>query len=152
MKFGRTFGRYLYAYLIGGIVMWFCHFLFLRTLCCVIFGADYGLFAAAVVQYLGWPLIAFWVIYVSKSRDIISKQEYLHSTEGKTYSFVDDAAKILGGSVFWKEVAIVPIISIVYFIINPLLLILNLPLFFVFNLWAHVHLHRKWSQNRLRDS
>lgn len=152
MKLARTFGRYLYAYLIGGIVMWFCHFLFLRTLCCVIFGADYGLFAAAVVQYLGWPLIAFWVIYVSKSRDIISKQEYLHSTEGKTYSFVDDAAKILGGSVFWKEVAIVPIISIVYFIINPLLLILNLPLFFVFNLWAHVHLHRKWSQNRLRDS
>ena len=152
MKFGRTFARYLYAYLIGGIVMWLCHFVFLRTLCCAIFGEDYGLLAAAIVQYLCWPLIAFWMIYASKSKDIIAKQAYLSSKEGQTYAFSADVREILGGSTFWKEVAIVLILTAIYCLINPLLLIINLPLFVTFNLWSSLHLHRSWIKNRLYGS
>ena len=152
MKFGRTFARYLYAYLIGGIVMWLCHFVFLRTLCCAIFGEDYGLWAAAIVQYLCWPLIAFWMIYLSKAKDMIAKQGYLHSMEGRSYSLGADAAEILGGSTFWKEVAIVLILTAIYCLINPLLLIINLPLFVTFNLWSSLHLHRSWIKNRLYGS
>lgn len=150
MKFGRTFASYLFAYLMGGIVMWLCHFVFLRTLCCAIFGEDSGLLAAAIVQYLCWPLIAFWMIYVSKAKDITAKQEYLHQKEGKLYSFRTDAAEILRGSVFWKEVAIVLILTVIYCLINPLLLVINLPLFLIFNFWAHAHLHRIWLRDRLR--
>ena len=149
MKFGRTFASYLFAYLMGGIVMWLCHFVFLRTLCCAIFGADYGLLAAALVQYLCWPLIAFWMIYASQSKDIIAKQAYLSSKEGQTYAFSADVREILGGSTFWKEVAIVVILTALYCLINPLLLVINLPLFLIFNFWSHAHLHRKWIRNRL---
>lgn len=151
MKFGRTLARYLYAYLIGGIVMWLCHFVFLRTLCCAVFGEDYGLWAAAIVRYLCWPLIAFWMIYVSKTKDIIAKQAYLHRMEGRTYSFGTDAAEILRGSTFWKEVAVVLILTVIYCLVNPLLLIINMPLFLLFHFWSNVYLHHVWIKNRLHE-
>ena len=150
MKFGRTFASYLFAYLMGGIVMWLCHFIFLRTLCCAIFGEDYGLWAAALVQYLCWPLVAFGMIYSSKAKDIIAKQAYLNSKEGKTYSLRADVGEILRGSIFWKELAIVVILTALYCLVNPLLPVINLPLFLIFNFWAHLHLHRIWLKNRLR--
>ena len=150
MKFGRTFASYLFAYLMGGIVTWICHFVFLRTLCCAIFGEDYGLLSAAIIQYLFWPLIAFLMIYASKAKDLTAKQEYLHSKEGQVYSFRADVAEILHDSAFWKELAIVLILTVIYCLVNPLLLVINLPLFLIFNFWAHVHLHRTWFRNRLR--
>ena len=150
MKFGRTSATYLYAYLMGGLATWVCNFVFMRTLCCAIFGEDWGLFAAELIRYFCWPLIAFVMIYVSKTRDTIAKQTYLNEKEGQIYSFWADASEILRGSVFWKELLIVVALTVIYCLINPLLLFLNLPMFLVFNLGANLHLHRTWLRDRLR--
>ena len=66
MKFGRTLASYLYAYLMGGLVTWMCNFVFMRTLCCAIFGEDWGLFAAALIRYFCWPIVAFVFIYLAR--------------------------------------------------------------------------------------
>ena len=150
MKFGRTFFAYLYAYLMGGLVTWICNFVFMRTLCCAIFGEDWGLFAADLIRYLCWPLVAFVFIYVARRKDVTVKQEYLHQKEGQQYDFGTDIAEILRSPTFWKEFAIALILTAIYFLVNPLLLYINIPLFFVFNLWAYLHLHRTWLRDRLR--
>ena len=150
MKFGRTVSMYLYAYLMGGLATWVCNFIFMRTLCCAVFGEDWGLFAADLIRYFCWPLIAFVMIYISKARDAIVKQAYLNSKEGQTYSLWGDASEILRGSVFWTEVLIVVVLTVIYCLINPLLLLVNLPMFLIFNLGANLHLHRTWLRDRLR--
>ena len=150
MRFGRTLAGYLYAYLMGGLATWICNFVLMRTLCCAIFGEDWGLFAADLIRYLCWPLVAFVFIYVSRRKDVTLKQEYLHQKEGQLYRFRTDLAEILRSPVFWKEFAIAVLLTLVYCLVNPFLLFINVPLFLAFNLWAHLHLHRTWLRDRLR--
>jgi len=150
MKFGRTLAGYLYAYLMGGLVTWICNFVFMRTLCCAIFGEEWGLFAADLIRYFCWPLVAFVFIYVTRRKDVTLKQEYLHRKEGRLYSFRTDVAEILRSSAFWKEFAIAVLLTLVYCLVNPFLLFINIPLFLAFNLGAYLHLHRTWLRDRLR--
>ena len=150
MKFGRTLALYLYAYLMGGLVTWMCNFVFMRTLCCAVFGEDWGLFAAALIRYFCWPIVAFVFIYVARQKDITVKQQYLHQKEGQQYDFRVDVGEILRSSTFWKEFAIAVLLTAVYCLANPLLLYLNIPMFFIFNLGSYLHLHRIWLRDRLR--
>ena len=150
MKFGRTLAWYFYAYLMGGLVTWLCNFVFMRTLCCAIFGEDWGLFAAEWIRYLLWPFIAFWLIYTAKRKDIAAKQEYLHQKEGQLYRFRADVEEILRNPVFWKEFAIAFLLTLLYSLFNPLLMIVNIPMFLLFNFLAAVHLHRTWLRDRIR--
>ena len=151
MKFGRTLAWYFYAYLMGGLATWLCKILFMGTLCCAVLGAYWGLFAAELLRYFLWPLVAFGVIYAPKCKDIAAKQAYLHLKEGKPYCFRADAIEILRGSVFWAEFAIVFLLTLLYSFFNPLLMVMNVPMFLLFNFFASVHLHRTWLQNRIRS-
>lgn len=150
MKFGRTLAWYFYAYLMGGLAAWICKIVFMGTLCCAVFGEYWGLFVAEWLRYLLWPLVAFVAIYVPKSRNIATKQAYLHQKEGKTYCFRTDVVEILHGSVFWKEFAIAFLLTLVYSLFYSLLMVINIPMFLLFNFFASVHLHRTWIQDRIR--
>ena len=150
MKFVRTLASYLYAYLMGGLVTWICNFVFMKTLCCAVFGEDWGLFAAEIIRYLCWPVVAFVFIYLARRKDVTLKQEYLRQKEGQYYSFWTDVAEILRAPAFWKEFAIAVILTAIYWLANPLLLYINIPTFFAFNLWSYLHLHRTWLRDRLR--
>ena len=114
MKFGRTLAWYFYAYLMGGLATWICNLLFMRTLCCAVFGEDLGVFAAELLRYLLWPLVAFGVIYAPKRKDIATKQAYLHQKEGAPYRFRTDVVEILHDSAFWKEFVIVFLLTLLY--------------------------------------
>jgi hypothetical protein len=87
---------------------------------------------------------------VSRRKDVTLKQEYLHQKEGQLYRFRTDLAEILRSSAFWKEFASAVLLTLVYCLVNPLLLFINIPLFWTFNLWAYLHLHRTWLRDRLR--
>ena len=150
MKFGRTLAWYSYAYLMGGLATWISNVLFLGTLCCAVFGEYWGVLAAELLRYFLWPLVAFWVIYLPKRKDIADKQAYLHQKEGKTYCFRTDVVEILHDSMFWKEFAIAFLLTLVYSVFNPLLMVINVPMFLSFNLFSSVHLHRTWIRERIR--
>ena len=150
MKFGRTLAWYFYAYMIGGIATWISNLLFMGTLCCAVFGEYWGLLAGECIRCFLWPLVAFWVIYLPKRKDVTLKQEYLHQKEGASYCFHTDVVEILCDSVFWKEFAIAFLLTLVYALFNPLLMLINVPMFLLFNLFSLVHLHRTWIRDRFR--
>ena len=150
MKFGRTLAWYSYAYLMGGIATWICKLLFMGTLCCAVFGEYWGVFAAELLQYFLWPLVAFGVIYAPKRKDIATKQAYLHQKEGEPYCFRSDVVEIFHSSEFWKEFVIAFLLTFLYSFFNPLLMVINIPMFLLFNFFVSVHLHRTWIQNRIR--
>ena len=150
MKFGRTLAWYFYAYLIGGLVTWLCNLVFMRTLCCAILGEGWGLLVAELLRYFLWPLVAFWVIYTAKRKDVAMKQEYLRQKEGKHYCFRIDVIEILRDSVFWKEFVIVCLLSLLYALFYPLLPIISIPMFLLLNFFTSAHLHCTWLQGRIR--
>ena len=150
MKFGRTLAGYFYAYLIGGLVTWLCNLVFMRTLCCAILGEGLGLLVAELLRFFLWPLVAFWIIYTAKRKDISMKQEYLHQKEGGRYCLRTDVVEILCDSVFWKEFAIVFLLTLLYALFYSLLLVINIPMFLLLNFFTSAHLHRTWLQGRIR--
>ena len=149
----KTFALYLAITLavmacikfLGTYVFW--------TMFNAIVGEEHGAYAAIIFMHVIIPILTAGFTYILKIKDPATHREYLKTMEGKEYDKNADRQSILHSKLFLTECISYAVIFIFIALIgDPWLWMYALysALFVLYDLYAWMHLHRKWCENRLR--
>lgn len=108
-----------------------------------------GLAVTQVIMQLLLPIIAFIIIFFYKKDGSEQKITYVAKLKQEPYDTQNDFKNLMKSKDFWAELVFVAIITVVFWLFNPAfrIILLNIPLYFVFNLVVNLYLHKVWAKN-----
>lgn len=108
-----------------------------------------GALAAGTLMQILLFVIAFIIIFFYKKNGSEQKIVYVTKLKEEPYDAKNDFRKLMRSVDFWGEIIFVSVITIVFRLFNPAfnLIMLNIPLYFVFSLAANLYLHNLWAKN-----
>ncbi len=140
----------LLAYIMAIVASFLLGNFLLLPICNSIAGSEkVGLAATQTIMRLLWPTIAFIIIFFYKKNGSEEKITYVAKLREEPYDAKNDFKNLMRSKDFWAELIFVSVITVVYWLFNYVFawIMLNIPLYFVFNLAVNLYLHRSWTKN-----
>ena len=108
-----------------------------------------GLAATQIIMQVLIPIIALPIIFFYKKDGSDDKIIYVAKLKEESYDAKNDFNNLLKSRDFWFEVIFVTIATVIFWLCNPAfgIILINIPLYFVFNLTVNLYLHKHWAKN-----
>ena len=126
----------------------------LLTLCNAIFGSEYGRPVCMVLIRFLMVVIITASFCIINAKDSEAHRAYVSSMEGRSYNAKEDLMLVLRDRMYLAECIIFAILFLVltFIISKPVWVFpVSIPLFAVFNGWWRMHLHKSWTNGRMRQ-
>lgn len=144
----------LFSYVVGLVVSTVLGNSIILTICSAIWDPETtAVPATQVIMRILTLIIAFVMIYIHKRRDDDERKSFLLQMKEKEYNAKEDYRAVIADKRMWAEFVFVLIVTIVYWAFNYAFywIFLNIPLFFIFELFANHHLHRAWLKEAKKE-
>ena len=110
-----------------------------------------GLAVTQTIMQIMLPFFAFIIIFICKRDGSEEKITFKAKCREEPYDAKNDLKNIIKSMGFWSEMIFIVVITVIFWLCNPAfnIILINIPLYFVFNLATSLGLHRHWAKNTL---